>query len=206
MRCGINGPWITCIARSRSVSAANLTERDPLCNAITVGYRRWIASRSPRTVPVSGIGAAPTLTSTTANTSTSVEPKWRYSVVLATPEPREEVLDLEFTRGPTLAGMTPAPEPVVCTLRDREAGAQALEWVDLQRLALHSAPLATGAQMTFSSVCASRILDLADRESTCCTFLTIDSTLDGDAFVVEITSKNPDALDVIAALSGVSLP
>ncbi len=101
--------------------------------------------------------------------------------------------------------MTKTPEPVVCTLTDRNAARQTLEWVDLQRLSLHSAPLATGARMTFSAEHASRIVDLAERESTCCAFLDIDTALDGDQFVVEITSENTDGLAVIAALSGVSL-
>ena len=100
--------------------------------------------------------------------------------------------------------MTPDLEPVACTLSNRAAEAQALEWVDLQRLALRSAPLATGAQMTFPASHAAYIVDLAERESACCEFLDIATSLDGDEFVVDITSENPDAIDVIVALSGVT--
>ncbi|MEZ5380231.1 MAG: hypothetical protein R2754_00390 [Microthrixaceae bacterium] len=98
--------------------------------------------------------------------------------------------------------MTSTPVPVVCTLGRRDAEAQALEWVDLQRLAIHSVPLATGARMTFAAEHASWIADLVARETTCCAFLKITTTLDGDVVVLEITSENPAALDVIAALSG----
>ena len=98
--------------------------------------------------------------------------------------------------------MTTSPGPVACILNSRDAEAQALEWVDLQRLALRSAPLASGARMTFATVHAARIVDLAEREAQCCAFLDIATTLDGDEFVVEITSDNPGAIGVIAALSG----
>ncbi len=98
--------------------------------------------------------------------------------------------------------MTPTPEPVACTLSRRDADAQALEWVDLQRLAVNSEPLATGARMTFSAEHASRIIDLAEREATCCAFLTITTAMTGDVFVLEIASDNPDAQGVIAVLSG----
>ena len=99
--------------------------------------------------------------------------------------------------------MTSSSEPVACTLTSRDAKAQALEWVDLQRLAVRTAPLASGAQMTFPAGHAAKIVDLAEREAACCAFLNIATSLDGDEFVVEITSENPDAIGVIAALSGV---
>lgn len=98
--------------------------------------------------------------------------------------------------------MTTVPEPVACTLTAHDAEAQVLEWVDLQQLALRTAPLSTGARLTFPGDHAARILDLAERERACCAFLDIATAVDGDEFVVEITSENPDALGVIAALSG----
>ena len=54
----------------------------------TSRYRRWIDSRSPRNVPVSGGACAVTLSATAANTKPSALPKCRYSVVFATPERR----------------------------------------------------------------------------------------------------------------------
>jgi len=101
--------------------------------------------------------------------------------------------------------MTSPPEPVACTLSKRGAEAQALEWVDLQRVALRSVPLDTGAQMTFPAEHAARIVDLAERETQCCAFLDIITMVDGDEFILSITSENPDAIGVIAALSGTAV-
>ena len=102
--------------------------------------------------------------------------------------------------------MSANPELVVCRLTPRGAEEQALEWVDLQQLALSAAPLAAGAQMRFPAEQAERIAGLAEREAACCTFLAIATRVEGEVCVVEITSQNPDALPVIAALRGVDLP
>ena len=59
--------------------------------------------------------------------------------------------------------------------------------------------------MVFPAGLASMIADLAEREVACCAFLDIVTTLDGEEVVVSITSDNPDAHAVIAALSGVNL-
>lgn len=101
--------------------------------------------------------------------------------------------------------MTPSLEPIVCTLGPHDAEAQALEWVDLQRIARHAVPLPNGARMTFPLDQSARISDLAEREATCCGFLAITTAPDGDDFILEITSENPDAVGVIGSLSGVDL-
>ncbi len=100
--------------------------------------------------------------------------------------------------------MTENATPIACTLSHRDAEAQALEWVDLQGLALRTKPLASGARITFPSIYASRIVDLAQREAACCSFLDIVTSRDGDEFVVEITADDPDAIDVIALLTGLT--
>lgn len=102
--------------------------------------------------------------------------------------------------------MSSTPAPVACTLDDQRAEAQALEWVDVQRLALRTEPVESGAEMTFPGRLASTITDLAEREAACCGFLNIATSLIGDDFVVKITSENPAAIGVIAALSGIELP
>ena len=101
--------------------------------------------------------------------------------------------------------MTSTPIPVACSLDAREAQTQALEWVDLQHLALGSSVLDSGARMGFPADLASKIVNLAEREAACCAFLNITTAASGDQFVVEITSDNPDAITVIAALSGARL-
>lgn len=101
--------------------------------------------------------------------------------------------------------MTSTPTPVACSLNAREAKAQALEWADLRHLAVGSSALVSGAQMVFPADLASRIVDLAEREAACCAFLNITTAASAEQFVVEITSDNPDAAAVIAALSGVRL-
>jgi hypothetical protein len=48
------------------------------------------------------------------------------------------------------------------------------------------------------------LLDLVERESTCCSFLDIITRAEPDQFMVQITSTNPDALPVIALLGGLT--
>ena len=101
--------------------------------------------------------------------------------------------------------MSTEPTPVACSLGARDAETQALEWADLQRLASSSRALNSGAQMVFPAGLAAKVADLAEREVHCCAFLDIVTALDGDEFVLSITSENPDAIAVIGALSGVDL-
>lgn len=108
-------------------------------------------------------------------------------------------------RGPQRRFHVHDADVVACSLTARDAAAQALEWVDLQRLALRTAPLVNGARMTFAAEHAARIVDLAEREAACCAFLTITTSLDGDECSVDVTADHPAAGGVIAALSGVEL-
>ncbi len=99
--------------------------------------------------------------------------------------------------------MTSIEEPVACTLSAHDAESQLLEWADLQELALRSQPLLTGARIAFPASHRVKIEDLAARETACCAFLDLSTTVQGDELLLEITSNNPDALGVIDALSGV---
>jgi hypothetical protein len=93
-------------------------------------------------------------------------------------------------------------EPIACTLTTKDAAGQALEWVDLQGVATAVAPLPDGARMTFPASLRAQVEDLADRERTCCTFLTITTeTVDG-TLVLDVTSENPEGRPVIAVLAG----
>lgn len=96
--------------------------------------------------------------------------------------------------------------PIACSLTDRDAGQQALEWVDLQRRATEVAAIEGGVRMTLPASLADDIEDLARREAACCAFLTITTAIVDDVLTLEISSANPDALPVIAALAGISIP
>lgn len=98
--------------------------------------------------------------------------------------------------------MTSKWKPIVCTLNRRDARAQALEWVDLQGIATSAVAIANGATMTFPATYAERVADLARREASCCAFLTITTELEGEQFILNVTSENSDGQAVIAWLAG----
>ena len=93
--------------------------------------------------------------------------------------------------------------PVVCTLTASAAAGQAFEWSDLsdQAIAVQSVP--GGARMRLPSDLESHITDLTRREADCCAFLDFRSTVVDGELILDITSPNPDALPVIALLTGV---
>lgn len=98
--------------------------------------------------------------------------------------------------------------PIACTLDATDAGRQLEEWQQLQPLASVVVPVEGGVRMTLPGSLEGQIRDLAERESTCCAFLTIvvEPHDDADAVMLEITSPNPDAAPVIAALAGIESP
>ena len=92
--------------------------------------------------------------------------------------------------------------PIACTLTNSEAAERALEWVDLQHRASAVTAIDSGVRMTLPAAVLDDVQDLAQREAGCCTFLAINTTVAGDELALDITSSNPHALPVIAALSG----
>ena len=98
--------------------------------------------------------------------------------------------------------MTSQLPPVACTLTTKAAVAQALEWTDLRSHLVSSEALDDGVRMFFPVEHQAALLDLVEREKTCCSFLDIITRADPDRFMVQITSPNPDALPVIALLGG----
>lgn len=95
---------------------------------------------------------------------------------------------------------------VVCTLTGDDATGQLLEWADIQHHALSVAAVDRGVLMTFPSTMLDDIEDLARRESTCCAFLAISTSVVGEVLTLEVRSENPEALPVISALAGIELP
>lgn len=98
--------------------------------------------------------------------------------------------------------------PIACTLAATDAGRQLVEWQQLQPLASAVVPVEGGVRMTLPGSLEGQIRDLAERESTCCAFLTIGVRRHeaADTVTLEITSPNPDAAPVIAALAGIAVP
>lgn len=83
---------------------------------------------------------------------------------------------------------------------------QALEWHDLQHLAIEVAALETGARMTFPATLAAAVEDLARREAACCGFLELTSEVENDLLTLSVTTANPDGLAAISMLAGITLP
>ena len=95
--------------------------------------------------------------------------------------------------------------PVACTLTSKDANRQAMEWVDLQGHATAVEAIDGGARMTLPSSVAGQVEDLVRRESACCSFLDITMAIHQDELTLDVSSTNPDAQPVIAALSGVAV-
>lgn len=92
--------------------------------------------------------------------------------------------------------------PIACTLTTKDAAAQVLEWTDLRKVATSIARSTDGARMTFTPDRAAAVTDLAEREQTCCSFLTIDVMSDDTAVTLDISSDHPDAGPIIDMLAG----
>ena len=58
--------------------------------------------------------------------------------------------------------------------------------------------------MRFPAAHSARIADLAEREAACCAFLDVNTLVEADEFVVEITADNPDAIGFIELLAGLA--
>lgn len=95
--------------------------------------------------------------------------------------------------------------PIVCTLPVDAATEQVLEWSAIQHHALAVTAIAGGVRMTLPATMVDGVEDLARRESSCCAFLTLGTSVIDDVLTLEVTSPNPDALPVIEAMAGTSL-
>lgn len=96
--------------------------------------------------------------------------------------------------------------PVVCTLTDAAAAGQLLEWADLQAHASDVTVIDGGVRITLPASLAEQVTDLAQREAGCCAFLTINLAVADEHLTLDISSTNPEAFPVIAALAGVPVP
>lgn len=97
-----------------------------------------------------------------------------------------------------------SPPPVVCTLTTKALAERALEWSDLATLALSALEIEDGVVSTYPLADADRIEALAAAEVNCCgTWLDI-ATARGEVFTLTLTTTNPEGLDLIRAMSGLS--
>ena len=104
-----------------------------------------------------------------------------------------------------IADIEPAATPIVCTLSTDAAVERTIEWAEVQRSATAIVPIVGGVHITLPATMVDEIADLARRESSCCAFLTLNTSVIDDAVTLEVTSTNPDAVPVIEAIAGVSL-
>ncbi len=98
--------------------------------------------------------------------------------------------------------MSDSYQPISCSLPTVDAARQSLEWLDLRRHAIRTERLDDGIAMTFGVDLADSIEDLADREASCCGFLSIITTRTESEIRLAVTSQDPDVLPVIELLAG----
>ncbi len=101
------------------------------------------------------------------------------------------------------ADMKTTAIPIACTLTGKEARGQILEWGDLRARSREISSVAGGVQMIFPSSMIDEVEGLARRERACCSFLDIWTDVRGDLLTLQITSDDPEALDVINDVAGV---
>lgn len=95
--------------------------------------------------------------------------------------------------------------PVVCTLSVGGRAERGLEWSDLAALSLTSERIEGGVASTYPLDLADKIEDLANREITCCgSWLDIASSRGDDMIRIELTTTNPEGLEMIASIAGLS--
>lgn len=97
-------------------------------------------------------------------------------------------------------------EPVACTLTTKEAAKQVTEWSDVAAVAIERSAIPNGMAVVFPASLAATIDDLAAREATCCSFLSLTTTIVDAGVRLEVTSANPDAQPVIELLVGGNKP
>ena len=92
--------------------------------------------------------------------------------------------------------------PVACTLGPNQAANQLGEWQALHPQSLGTERIAGGVRLRLPARLHATVEDLAQREQTCCAFLAISVTDEGDETIVEVTSDQPEAAPVIDVLTG----
>jgi len=93
--------------------------------------------------------------------------------------------------------------PVVCTLAPAELAERGLEWSDLAGLSLTSEQIEDGVASTYPLEVADAVMDLANREASCCGSWLNCSAREVDGVIrLELTTRNPEGLAVITKMAG----
>lgn len=89
--------------------------------------------------------------------------------------------------------------PIACTLTPKQATRQLDEWGGLRARARSVESIEGGVRVVLPAEVEAETRDLADRESQCCAFLTLDVMRDADDVVLTITGP-ADAQPVIGLI------
>jgi hypothetical protein len=92
--------------------------------------------------------------------------------------------------------------PIACTLTPKRIPGQVAEWGDLVAQTDHVVRIDGGVRLEAPASLAAGVLDLIERERSCCSFLDITAKVAGSTLSIEITSTHADALPVIWMLAG----
>lgn len=96
-----------------------------------------------------------------------------------------------------------AVPPIVCTLAPDELTPRVLEFGDLREAALSTERIEGGVGSTYPIELADAVEDLANRESSCCgTWLDIATSRTGATIRLELTTSNPDGVELIMSALG----
>ncbi len=92
--------------------------------------------------------------------------------------------------------------PVACTLEQQIATDQLAEWTELRAQASEVSLVSGVATLRLPYELRDAIDDLVAREQSCCAFLDITTTVDGESIAVRIASDDPDAAPIVAMFAG----
>jgi hypothetical protein len=94
-------------------------------------------------------------------------------------------------------------EPIACSLPLRDAARQAGEWTDLHDRIVRLDYADGKYVVEYPIGMADEVEDLAEREASCCAWLSIATSRQPETIRLELQSENPDARPVIEALMGI---
>ncbi|MEM7093599.1 MAG: hypothetical protein AAF567_11400 [Actinomycetota bacterium] len=91
---------------------------------------------------------------------------------------------------------------LICTLGPSELDDQLGDWQRLRAQADEITEIQGGYRLRFPTALDAEVRDLAAREASCCSFLTLTVATGSDEVVLEVTSAEADGVAVAALLSG----
>ncbi|MEM8923895.1 MAG: hypothetical protein AAGD35_10370 [Actinomycetota bacterium] len=92
--------------------------------------------------------------------------------------------------------------PVACTLGPTDAVKQLEEWAEVRTWVTGLEQLPDGVRLLLPPERQAVVVDLAEREATCCAFLTLTTAVVDGVLRLDITSDQREARPVIDLLAG----